>query len=44
MGKIKSTTLNRYNLIIEDIHSEELEVQGTRLNYTEFDKSGNTEG
>jgi antitoxin component YwqK of YwqJK toxin-antitoxin module len=42
MSKIKkSATLNKYDLVAENIHAKELEVKGMKYSYNEYDAKGN---
>lgn len=39
--KIKSTTLVKYDYVIEDVVAKEIEIKGAKYSYTEFDDKGN---
>ncbi len=39
--KIKSITIERHDLIIADLHSEELELKARKYKFTEYNTSGN---
>lgn len=39
--KIKSTTLMKFDYVIEDVVAEEIEIKGAKYSYTEFDEQGN---
>lgn len=39
--QIRSTTLFKYDYIIEDINADQIELKGAKYSYTEFDEKGN---